>query len=179
MQHVKNKKMKNIIYAVVLLLAFSSCQKQQKIGYVDNGKVINEYQQKKDLEAKYQAKDAAFQKRADSIGQAFQLEAKTFQSQVKSMSPKMQQEKYQALGQKQQTLQKQMQSEQQQIQQEFQTEIDSIIAKVKDFVKDYGKNNGYTYILGTSDAAATVMYGTEENDLTQTILDALNKEYKK
>lgn len=170
--------MKNIIYAVVLLLAFSSCQKQ-KIGYVDNGKVINDYQLKKDIEAKYQAKDAAFQKRADSIGQAFQLEAKSFQTQAKSMSPKMQQEKYQALGQKQQTLQKQMQSEQQQIQQEFQTEIDSIITKVKDFVKDYGKNNGYTYILGTSDAAATVMYGTEENDLTQTILDALNKAYKK
>ena len=134
--------MKNIIYALVLLLAFSSCQKQQKIGYVDNGKVINEYQQKKDIEAKFQAKDADFQKRADSIGQAFQLEAKTFQSQVKSMSLKMQQEKYQALGQKQQMLQKQMQSEQQQIQQEFQTEIDSVIVKVKDYVKNYGNHFG-------------------------------------
>ena len=171
--------MKNIIYVTVLLLVFTSCQKQRKIGFVDNGKVINEYQEKKDLEAKYQAKNADFEKRADSIGQAFQQEYVDFQTHVKSMPPKTQQEKYQALGQKQQMLQKQMQSEQQQIQKEFQSEIDSIISKVKGFVKDYGKTNGYTYILGTSDAAATVMYGTDENDLTQTILDALNKEYKK
>jgi outer membrane protein len=65
------------------------------------------------------------------------------------------------------------------LQQGFQTEVDSVISKVKKFVKDYGKSNSYTYILGTSDAAATVMYGTDENDLTKTILEALNKEYKK
>ena len=171
--------MKNIIYVVIVLFTMSSCQKEQKIGFIDNGKVINEYQQKKDLEAKYLAKDGAFQKRADSIGQAFQLEAQAFQSQAKSMAPKTQQERYQALGQKQQLLQKQMQAEQQAIQQEFQTEIDTIIVKVKNYVKEYGKTNGYTYILGTSDAGANVLYGKDENDLTQTILDALNKEYKK
>jgi outer membrane protein len=171
--------MKKIFYLIALMIAFTSCQKQQKIGFIDNGEIINEYQQKKDLEIKYNDKDAAFKKRADSIGQAFQKEAQEFQTEVKKMSPKMQQEKYQALGQKQQVLQKQIQSEQQQIQQEFQSEIDSIIVKVKDYVKDYGKNNGYDYILGTSDAAATVLYGKDENDLTQTILDALNKEYKK
>lgn len=171
--------MKNIVYVIVVLLTVVSCQQTQKIGYIDNGKVINEYQSKKDIESKYQAKDAAFQKRADSIGQAFQLEAQSFQTSAKSMSPNAQQEKYQQLGQKQQTLKQQMQFEQQQIQQAFQTEIDTLIVEVKDFVKDYGKKNGYTYILGTSDAAATVLYGTDENDLTQTILDALNKEYKK
>ena len=171
--------MKNIFYAVLLLIAVTSCQKTQKIGFVDNGKVINEYQSKKDLEARYQDKDAAFQKKADSIGQAFQMEAKSFQDIANGMSQKAQQEKYQELGQKQQYLKQQMQAEQQEIQQAFQTEIDTLIVKVKDFVKNYGKTNGYTYILGTSDASATVLYGTDVNDLTQTILDALNKEYKK
>ena len=54
--------MKNILYVAIVLMAFTSCQKEQKIGYIDNGKVINDYQGKKDLEAKFQAKDAAFQK---------------------------------------------------------------------------------------------------------------------
>lgn len=171
--------MKNIFYAIMVLVAFTSCQQTRKIGFIDTGKLINEYQNKKDLETKYQAKDAAFQKKADSIGQAFQLEAQAFQTNAKKMSPKAQQEKYQELGKKQQVLKQQMQFEQQQIQQAFQTEIDTLIVKVKDFVKNYGKENGYTYILGTSDASASVLYGTDENDLTQTILDALNKEYKK
>ena len=171
--------MKNIFYVFVLFLVLSSCQEIQKIGFVDNGVIINEYQNKKDIETKYKAKDASFQKRADSIGQAFQLEAQTFQANAKSMTQKAQQETYQALGQKQQALKQQMQTEQQEIQLAFQQEIDTLIIEVKDFVKNYGKENGYTYILGTSETAATVLYGKEENDLTQTILDALNKEYKK
>jgi len=171
--------MKNILYVFVLFLGLSSCQEKQKIGFVDNGVIINDYQSKKDIETKYKAKDAAFQKRADSIGQAFQLEAQTFQANAKTMTEKAQQETYQALGQKQQALKQQMQTEQQEIQLAFQQEIDTLIIEVKDFVKNYGKENGYTYILGTSETAATVLYGTEENDLTQTILDALNKEYKK
>ena len=56
--------MKNILYVIVALVVFTSCQKEQKIGFVDNGKVINEYQAKKDLEEKFKTKDAAFQKRA-------------------------------------------------------------------------------------------------------------------
>ena len=168
--------MKKLLLVVFAFFAFTSCQ-QQKIGFVDNGKVINDYQEKKDIEEKFKVKDEAFKKRTDSIGQAFQIEAQAFQAKASKMSPKKAQEAYDGLMQKQQMLQQQIQVEQQQITQAFQTEIDSTIVKVKDFVKDYGKTNGFTYILGTSDGASSVLYGTEENDLSQTIIDALNAEY--
>lgn len=161
------------------MLAFTSCQEQAKIGFVDNGTVINDYQEKKDVEAKFEAKNEAFRKKADSVGQAFQLEVQETQLTAQKSSQAKAQELMGGLQQKQQLLQQKMQMEQQQLQQEFQAEIDSVISKVKKHVKDYGKSNGYTYILGTSDAAATVMYGAEDKDLTKTILDALNKEYKK
>ncbi|MFI0429709.1 OmpH family outer membrane protein [Mariniflexile sp. HMF6888] len=171
--------MKNIFYAAAVMLAFTSCQEQAKIGFVDNGTVINDYQEKKDIEAKFQAKEEAFRKKADSVGQAFQLEVQETQLTAQKSSQAKAQELMGGLQQKQQVLQQRMQMEQQQLQQEFQTEIDSVISKVKKHVKDYGKSNGYTYILGTSDAAATVMYGADDKDLTKTILEALNKEYKK
>ncbi len=170
--------MKKLVYVAIAILAFTSC-KQQKIGFVDNGKVINEYQRKIDIEEKFKVKDEAFKKRTDSIGQAFQLEVQNYQISSSKMSNKKRQETEQQLGQKQQMLQQQIQMEQQQITQAFQTEIDSTIVKVKDFVKNYGKTNGFTYILGTSDGASSVLYGTEENDLSQTIIDALNAEYIK
>jgi outer membrane protein len=156
-----------------------SCQNQQKIGFVDNGKLINEYQEKKDIEEKYTQKDLAFQKRTDSISKAFQLEAQEFQLKLSSMPQNKQQEQYQILGQKQKMLQQQIQFEQQQMQQGYQSEIDSVIVKIKKFVNEYGKNNGFTYILGTSDNAASVLYGKEENDLSQIIVDELNSNYKK
>ena len=171
--------MKNIFYVALTMFIFASCEKPNKIGYVDNGVIINDYQGKKDLEAEFQLKEDAYRKKFDSIDQVFQLEVQKFQTDAKGMSQTKAQEKYQELGQKKQIQDQQKQVEAQQFQQAFQTEIDSIIVMVKSYENDYGKNNGYTYILGTSDAAATVLYGTEENDLTQVILDALNADYKK
>ena len=94
------------------------------------------------------------------------------------MSQSKAQKKYQELAQKQQMFQQQLQAEQQKIASEFQTEIDSLIVKVKDFVNDYGKSKGYNFILGTSENAATVIYGEEKNDLTEEITKALNEKYK-
>lgn len=171
--------MKNIFYVALIMLSMASCQKEKKIGFIDNGEVINEYQEKKDIEAKFEIKDQAFRKRADSIGKAFQSEVQSTQVVAQKSSQRKAQELMAGLQQKQQQLQQQMQFEQQQLTKEFQTEIDSAIVKVKNYVKEYGKVNGYTYILGTSEGAANVLYGTDENNLTQIILDSLNADYKK
>ena len=174
--------MKNIIYVALVMLVLASCEKPNKIGFVDNGTVINEFQEKIDLEAKYKLKNEAFGKRADSIGLAFQTEAQNVQKEAQKIarSNRQKAESLMAgLQQKQQQLQQQMQVEQQQLTLAFQADIDSVIVRVKGFVGDYGKTNGYDYILGTSEAAATVMYGNEKSDLTTVIVDALNADYKK
>lgn len=174
--------MKNLIYVAMTMLVLASCEKPNKIGFVDNGTVINDYQEKKEVEARFQEKEEAFRKKADSISLAFQTEAQKTQTEAQGIARSNRQKAEQlmaGLQQKQQQLQQQMQMEQQELTKGFQDEIDSVIATVKDYVKDYGKTNGYTYILGTSDAAATVMYGAEANDLTNTILESLNAEYEK
>ena len=171
--------MKKICVIVVLMLLITSCQEQQKIAFVDNGKVINDYQEKLDIEEKYKGKDAVFQKRRDSLIGAHNLELEAAKIKAQRMSQSALQKLSQELQQKEGLLGQQLQFEQQQLQQAFNTEIDSAIAKVKNYVKDYGKKNGYTYILGTSDASSTVMFGDETKDLSKTILDALNAEYKK
>jgi len=120
--------MKNIFYVVVLMLAFTSCQKQSKIGFVDNGTVINDFQEKKDVEAKFQAINETFRKKADSISQAFQLEAQKTQEQAQRLARsnrKKAEELMVGLQQKQQQLQQQMGLEDQQLKQAFQAEIDS------------------------------------------------------
>ena len=169
--------MKQFLIIAILILSFSSCQ-QQKIGFIDTGEVVNEYQEKKDVEEKYKGKKELLDQKNDSISKVFQLEVQEFQVKSKKMSQSKAQTQYQELGQKQQLLQQQIQFSEQQLGQAFNTEIDSIIIKVKDFTENYGKTNGYTYILGTSDATSSILYGEESNDLTKVILDALNQTYK-
>ncbi|WP_299223551.1 OmpH family outer membrane protein [uncultured Psychroserpens sp.] len=169
--------MKKILAILLIALAFTSCQEQQKIAFVDNGEVINAYQEKIDIEAKYKLKDDAFKKRTDSIGKAFQLEVQEFQINGAKMSQKKLQEQSQALGQKQQILQQQLQMEQQNLTQQFNVEIDSILSHVKTFVANYGKKNGYTFILGKNDAGS-VMFGDDTKDISKEIIEAINAEYK-
>ncbi len=170
--------MKKVILGLVVLVTLTSCQEQQKIGFIDNGKLIDDYQMKIDVEEEYKVKDDAFKKRMDSIGKAFQIEAQAFQMAAQSLSKKKQQEKYQELGQKQQNLQQQFQYEQQIMQQKFNVEMDSVISKVNDFVEGYGKDNGYTFILGKNQAGS-VMYGADTKDITEAVTKAINSDFGK
>jgi len=170
--------MKNIVILLVVVLTFASCQQSQKIGYVDNAKLINEYQERIDIQDKLQLKIKAYEQRRDSIRQAFQLEINEAELKSRKMSQANLQKLSQELQQKDQVINQRDQFEQQQIAQESQAQNDSLIKKVREFVKDYGTKNGYDYILGSNEAGS-VMYGKSENDLTQTVLDALNASYKK
>ena len=166
--------MKKVSLLLLAVLVFTSCQKQ-KFGFIDNTKVINEVKVKKDLETKFEAKEAVLNKKADSLGRAFQEEVKVAREMAaKIKSQQKLQELSQTLQQKEQNLSRQIQGEKQQLANEYRTEIDSIIVHVKDFVKDYGKNNGYNYIFGTSDNTASVMYGQDSDDLSSKIIEAFD-----
>lgn len=169
--------MKKFLIIAIAIISFSSCQ-QQKIGYVDNSTLINEYQEKKDIEAKIQLKINAFQKRTDSLRQSFQFEVNEAEIKAKKMSQAEIQKLMQEFQQKEQVLSQRVQFEQQQISQESQAKNDSLIKKVRKFVEDYGKSNGYSFILGSNEAGS-VMFGEEANDLTKIILEALNNSYSK
>ncbi|RDY60268.1 OmpH family outer membrane protein [Flagellimonas nanhaiensis] len=168
--------MKKILVLAIAMVAMA-CQ-QNKIGYVDNVKLLDGYQEKIDVEAKFKTKADALAKKRDSISQAFQLELQEFQTKAQKMSQKSAQEEYSLLQQRGQFVGQQLQQEEQQLQQSSQTEIDSLVSKVKKEINDYGKANGYTYILGGGDGGS-VLYGEETQNLTDAILKILNDKYKK
>lgn len=168
--------MKKLVLAAVVMVMVS-CQ-QEKIGFVDNVKLMEDYKERADIEAKYQSKLETFGKKKDSISQAFQLEAQAFQVKAQKMSQKKAQEEYGVMQQKGQFIGQQLQQEEQQLQLAGQTEMDSLVQKVKSEIKAYGEANSYAYILGGGDGGS-VLYGKEANDLTAEILKLLNDKYKK
>ena len=169
--------MKKLAIVFLTIMSLIACQ-QPKMGFVDNGVLINEYQERVDIEAKLQTKINALNMRRDSLQSAFELEIKEAEIRARKMTQSDIQKLSQELQQKSQVLTQRDQFEEQQIAQESQTLNDSIINKVKDFVKSYGKSNGYNYILGSNEAGS-VLYGEEASDLTQEILKGLNESYSK
>lgn len=158
-------------------MLLASCQ-QDKIGYVDNVKLMDGYTKKQEVEASYQLKSEAFAKKRDSISQAFQLEAQELQSNTDQMSQQKAQEAFGILQQKGQMMGQQLQQEEQKIQQMGQIKMDSVINEVRETIEKYGAANGYRFILSGGDGGS-VLYGDEASDITEQVLKELNETYSK
>lgn len=172
----KIREMKKLIFAA-FLFTIIGCQ-QNKIAFVDNVKLMDEYQEKLDMESKFKTKAEALNKKRDSISQAFQMEAQAFQGKAEKMSEDQAQKEYGMLQQRGQMIGQQLQQQEQELQSISQTEMDSIISTVKKEIKAFGKDKGYTFILGGGEGGS-VLYGDEAKDVTKEVLDILNAKYKK
>ena len=164
-----------MLLALVVVLA--SC-KQEKIGYVDSVKIMEDYEEQKENAAKFKVKTDALTKKRDSISQAFQIEMQAFQAKAQKMNQAKAQEEYGLIQQRGQFMGQQLQQEDQALTAQQQTVRDSIVSTIKKEIKAYGKVQGFSYIFGGGDGGA-VLYGTDANDLTDEILKILNDKYKK
>lgn len=167
--------MKKIFLLAMTSVLFMSCQ-QDKTAFVNNETLIEDYQERKDIEDKYKVKVEALSNKKDSIGKALQEEGMALQAKGANMSQAQQQEFFGPYMQKRQALQQQLQQEEQIMAQESQTEIDALLKKIDENIAAYGKANGYTYIFGKN-KVGSVLYGAEKSDITQAVLDNLNKAY--
>ena len=168
--------MKKVLGLFIFALLIS-CQ-ETKIAYVDYPSLLDGYERKKDVEANYQNQAEAYTRRRDSISQAFQIQAQEVQSQTQSMSQQAAQEQMNSLQQRAQLIGQQLQQEEAQMQRMGQMKSDSIRTIVEETIADYARKNGYAYILASGEGSS-VLYGEDARNITETILEILNEEYKK
>ena len=169
---------------VLIAIAFSiiSCNKTAEVtatktAYVDTSKLMSEYTEAKDIEAKYKAKSEEMGKELEAEVARFKTEAASFQKNAQVNGQAWAQQKGAELQKREQQLQYAQQSIAQQLQQESGVEIDSVVSNVKKFIKTYGKEKGYAYIYGTGEAA-TILYAEDKYDITKDIIKLLNDKYK-
>lgn len=164
--------MKKLLVVLFLGTALTGCN-QDKTAYVDTTKLIQEFSEMKEVEADFNQRSERLKLELDSVAKGFQQEVMEYQENRATMSQAERQAAEQELMQKQQMLQQQQQMRSGQLRQESDEVIDSLITKVKDFVKVYGEENGYTYIFGSNESA-NIMYAEEGLDITEEILSELN-----
>lgn len=164
--------MKKIILSLAVVTSLMSCN-NDKTAYVNNSELIQSYYKMKTTEARFDAKSKTLSEELDSVAGVFQKEVQEFQEGMSRMSAKERERVQGELVQKQQRLQQEQQQKSQMLRQESDQAIDSLITEVKDFVTDYGKTNGYTYIFGSNESA-NIMYAKEGLDITEEVLEELN-----
>jgi len=175
--------MKKSIVVIAIAAMLFSCNKSEstatseKTAYIDTVKLMDEYTESKDLQAKFKEKSEVMGKELEAEIKKFQDEAATFQRNAQANGQQWAQQKGAELQKKEQQLQYAQQAMGQQLQKEGGAERDSLVEKVRKYIKDYGKKNGYAYIYGTGDAAS-VLYAKDEYDITAKVVKELNDNYK-
>lgn len=178
---------KNMSKKVLLFIAISfsvvACNekaaevKEMKTAYVDTSELMKEYTEAKDLEAKYKAQSEEKGRQLEAEINRFKQDAANFQSQAQANGQEWAQKRGAELQKREQQLGYAQQALAQQLQQASGAEMDTLIKGVKKFIKDYGKEKGYSYIYGTGDAAS-ILYAEDKYDITKEIIKALNDKYK-
>lgn len=183
---LKNQKiyqMKKIVVILAIAISIVSCNKpvaevkEVKTAYVDTAVLMKEYTATKDLDAKYKAKGEEKGRQLEAEINKFKQEAAGFQAQAQANGQAWAQQKGAELQKREQQLTYAQQALSQQLQQEGGVEMDSLVVGVKKFIKEYGKEKGYSYIYGTGDAAS-ILYAEEKYDITKDIIKLLNDKYK-
>ncbi|WP_108803175.1 OmpH family outer membrane protein [Aquimarina sp. Aq107] len=166
-----------LIALVASIASFFYLQSSSDLVYVDVNKLLDGYKRTKIVKAEFDEKAKTMKSNVDSLLADWQNELKTYEKERSGLSKKELELKQQLLGNKQQQINNYQQAVQKQLQEEDKKVTQTVINDINDFVKEYGKKNGYKVIFGAT-GSGTIMYGEESADLTDKVLEELNAEFE-
>lgn len=152
-----------------------------KIAYVQIDTLTSQYQKCKDLEEEFTKKRANAESTVQAKGKSFAAQVQEFQR--KAQSNLYTQQQYEAEQARLTKLQQDLESLQARLsnslQEEYQKEFQALTDTIQNFTKSYAKEKGYDFILCKSSGIDNVLYANEAYDVTDEVVKALNKRYKK
>ncbi len=169
---------------LILGLAFTlfSCNEKPagnsdyKTAYIDTQKLVEGYEEVKDLDSRRKVKTEEMGRELDEKAQQLRLDAASFQDEARAKGAQWAQMRGQELQKRERDLGMMQETMIRQLQEEFGVKNDTIISRMKKHIREYGKKHGYDYIYGTGDAAS-VLYAKEGYEITDEVLKELNDKY--
>ena len=155
------KKTISKLLLAVLFISFCSCKNNGLIYYVNPTKLLQGYHSAQAQHELFQAKARDWQLRIDSLGTELQA--------LRSAPAATRAAKEQQLVQYRDAIQQRAQQENQRLTQ-------AVLAEINAYLKQYGKEKGYTFILGATESG-NIVYAADEADITDDVLKGLNAQY--
>ncbi|UII80107.1 OmpH family outer membrane protein [Flagellimonas sp. CMM7] len=157
-------------------LLFSFSKTDDTVAVVDSQRVLEEYQGFLEAKDSYEIKINDLSKNFNEKRMVFESKTKEYEILENSISNTEKSKKQVDLAKMQQELMKLGTTIENQSTVEETKLLEAVYNKINDFIQRYGKEEGYTAILGAN-GQGNVMYVDERNDITQEVINALNKEY--
>lgn len=150
--------------------------KSDKLAYVNTGIVLEKYQGMIDAKKKYEILSQQWRDNVDTLANEFQNELKNYEKGQGSMSVREKRLSQELLSNKQQQMRQYQQAIQQRAREEESNLTDVELKKINSYMERYGAKHHFKIIFGT--IGGNILYADKGNDITNDIIEGLNKEYK-
>jgi outer membrane protein len=148
-----------------------------KIAYVDSNKLVNGYQGMLDARQVYQKKASAWKANIDTLTNEIQQQIFKYEKESPSMTTKERELSKELIRTKQKQLSDYQQAINNQAQQEDSKMTADVMSQINAHIKKHGEVNHYRIILAATEYG-NLAYADDVLDITDDILNGLNKEYK-
>lgn len=167
------KKVTTVLLAIILGLAIlvRVIEAAEKFAYVDLGRIFSEYNKTKDYDKVLNDKENVYsQEREKKVN-----EIKQFQDKMNLLSDKEKETKKQDIETKVKSLQDFDRQKQTDLRKEQDERMKEILKDIEEAVRKYSKEIGFSLVFNDR----VLVYQDKSLDITDRIIEILNKEYKK
>lgn len=178
-----NRNKINIVAGVSLIALFLSAiaifkffSSDKKIAFVRSSDLVNEYLGMKEAQNSYKEKTDVWQANIDTLELDLQKAISKYNTEAASLSKEDKLQREQFLQKQQQNLMQYSDAIRNKAKEEDEKITHGVLNQVNSFVEEYAKKNGYDLIFGTT-LSGSILYGTDALDITEKVLDELNKQY--
>jgi len=155
---------------------FNYLFKNDKIAYVDSGKILSEYKASDDAKKEYNSKAKVWQANIDTLTNEIKGSIQKYEKSLASKSSKEQAMAKELISAKQKQLTDYQHAIQDNSRQEDAKLTQRIVAQVNAFLLEYGKQHKYKLIL-IANSSGTIAYAEEGMDITDQVVKELNSQY--
>ena len=161
------------LIAVIYLLTVQFGHGNVKIGFVKSDVLLAQYKPAMAVNQRMQMESAQAQQELEGRYKELQSMDADLQNKLKVLTQQALAPQIEKFQKKQNEFYQIQQGHQQQLQQRQAQLLEPIFQDISNFINKYGKDHGFTVILGTP-MEGLVVYGDAGADLTETILTELN-----
>jgi outer membrane protein len=162
--------------AIIVLFTMQLMRKGD-VAYIETSVLLQKYEGMKVARAEYDKKAGLWKANSDTLVKGWEAELKSYEKERAHMTAKERELKEQLLRNKQQQISNYRDAIDKKSKEEEEKMMQTVFSEVNEYVSAYGKLHGYNFILGAN-GSGNILYAKKSLNLTEEIVDALNKEYK-
>ena len=160
----------------IIVLSITMFTNNEKVVYVDSSRLLNNYKGMQAARAVYQQKANAWKANIDTLASEVQQQIFKYEKESPKMTAKERQLSQELIRNKQKQFSDYQQAMKTQAQQEDAKMTSDVVIQINAYLKKYGESKGYNVILAATEYG-NLAYADEGLDITDAVLEGLNKEY--